>query len=77
MPRMLFITTEKFHATSGATFSIAALLRALADSEATDLSVIEPLLDGLLPVREFASTSWMSQHNNWKALINDQIKGAA
>jgi len=60
MPRVLFITTENLHGTSGATISTAELVRAMADSEAIDLSLIAPAPDGPSPVPDTVSTYWLT-----------------
>lgn len=60
MPRVLFITTENLHGTSGATISTAELVRAMADSEAIDLSLIAPAPDGPSPVPDSVSTYWLT-----------------
>lgn len=60
MPRVLFITTENLTGTSGATISTAELVRAMADSDDIDLSLIAPAPEGPSPVPESVSTYWLT-----------------
>jgi glycosyltransferase involved in cell wall biosynthesis len=60
MPRVLFITTENLTGTSGATISTAELVRAMADTDAVNLSLIAPAPDGPSPVPESVSTYWIT-----------------
>lgn len=59
MPRTLFITTENLVGTSGANIATSELARAMADSEAIDLSLIAPEPDES-PVPESVSTYWLT-----------------